>query len=115
MGKNSFDSLTELEFLNSFLSTLDSKVKKVYNSLCEQDKEIFNDFIIGFFHKSEMQFGYGDDMFGIDYLEDKIWVWEDKEYGKNYYYDSITEFLTTFCYNNQPFFETIPLLTSMSS
>ena len=115
MENISFDSLMDTMVVKFFFEIVDSKIKKEYDFLCEQDKEVFDDFIIGFFHKSEMRFGYGDDVFGIDYVEDKIWVWEDKEGGKDYYYDSTIEFLTTFYYNNKPFYETISLLTSMSS
>ena len=72
----------------------------------KEDLEEIIDFFIMFSRHDEFNFGYDDMYYGVDYTTDgKIWVYEDIENGKSYYFNTPENFFDEFLLDGKPFIE----------
>ncbi len=59
----------------------------------------------------ETGFGYNGIDYGIDYKGDKIWVYENADGGKDYYFENADDFFYHFMLDGKPFIERLDDLT----
>lgn len=59
----------------------------------------------------ETAFGYNGIDYGIDYKGDKIWVYENSDGGKDYYFENADDFFYHFILDGKPFIERLNDLT----
>lgn len=59
----------------------------------------------------ETGFGYNGIDYGIDYKDGKIWVYENMDGGKDYYFENADDFFYHFMLDGKPFIERLDDLT----
>jgi hypothetical protein len=78
------------------------------SKLEREDLEFVAEMLFVFNHGNETGFEYNGIDFGIDYADyktGKIWVYEDKEGGRNFYFDTPEDFFEVFLLDGQAFLE----------
>ncbi len=73
--------------------------------LDRDDLEFVAEMMFIFNHHDETGFEQCDIEFGVDYKDDKIWVYEDKENGRNFYFKSAEDFFEVFLLDGKQFLD----------
>ncbi len=81
-----------------------------YN-LNEKSFKIYQNFISIFEYYDEQGFGYNGVEYGIDYENGKICIYEDKEHGQKWYFESPDDFFKHFMLDGKPIIERLEELT----
>ena len=67
-----------------------------YSKLSVEDAEFVEEYRKIFAEGQEISFSYNGIVFHVDYNAEKIWVHEDKEGGRNWYFDTPDDFFEAF-------------------
>lgn len=81
-----------------------------YN-LNEKSLEIYQDFISAFKNFDEQGFGYNGVEYCIDYKNGKICIYEDKENGLKWLFDTPEDFFENFILDGKPIIKLLEELT----
>ena len=69
------------------------------------DLEFVAEMMFVFSHNDETHFEKDGIDFGIDYKDNKIWVYEDKKDGRNFYFTLPEDFFEVFLLDGDPFLD----------
>lgn len=75
------------------------------SKLDEEDLKFYNDFTYIFKVGDESGFIRDDVDYCVDYKDGKIWVFEDKVGGQDYYFDSPDDFFDTFLAEDEDYLQ----------
>jgi hypothetical protein len=76
-----------------------------YNKLDSEDLQFVEEMKQIFAEGQETVFEYNNIDFYVDYENGKIWISEDKEGGRNFYFDTPEDFFEVFLLDGQEFLD----------
>lgn len=74
-----------------------------YSKLSVEDAEFVEEYRQIFAEGQEISFAYNGIVFHVDYKDEKIWVYEYKEGGRNWYFDTLDDFFDVFLLDGDVF------------
>lgn len=83
-----------------------------FSKLDREDLEFVADMMFVFSHCDVTAFEYNGIDFCVDYMDGKIWVYEDKENGRDFYFDLPEDFFEVFLLDGEPFIKRLNEIAS---
>lgn len=74
-----------------------------YSKLSVEDLEFVEEYKQIFEEGQEISFGYNGIVFHVDYKGEKIWVYEEKKDGRDWYFDTPEDFFEVFLLDGEDF------------
>lgn len=84
-----------------------------FSKMSREDLEFVAEMLVVFNHHDETGFEQCGIDFGVDYKDDKIWVYEDKENGRNFYFTLPEDFFEVFLLDGKPFLDKLDEIATL--